>query len=146
MCLIAIFFDCRGSLEVPRLNYETEFTGDTDDESDSDHPECSPPSDNRSAIWFRSIALIVSYFTKFLKFFLHFKLHLIDFWNSDLLPVHAHTAGKASHRRGISWRGQLPIRAGHCKYFSFVSWIINCFDWHCSFLFLRVLASRAHHL
>ncbi|ONK63188.1 uncharacterized protein A4U43_C07F12310 [Asparagus officinalis] len=57
LALLDIAVTIRGSLEVPRLNYESQNTGLIDEESDNDYPGCSPPS-HPSAALFRTIALI----------------------------------------------------------------------------------------
>lgn len=59
LALIDIAVTIRGSLEVPRLNYESQNQDrdDDDDDSDEDYPECSPTSD-RGATICRSIAVM----------------------------------------------------------------------------------------
>ncbi|KAJ6795664.1 Uncharacterized protein M6B38_225855 [Iris pallida] len=59
LALIDIAVTIRGSLEVPRLNYESRNQGGVDDESDDDYPDCSPASDRGVGIC-RSVAVIVT--------------------------------------------------------------------------------------
>ncbi|KAJ6808886.1 uncharacterized protein M6B38_166105 [Iris pallida] len=61
LALIDIAVTIRGSLEVPRLNYEESQNQGSDDESDQDYPDCSPASDRGTTIC-RSIVLLFAVF------------------------------------------------------------------------------------
>ncbi|ONK67579.1 uncharacterized protein A4U43_C05F1500 [Asparagus officinalis] len=56
LALLDIDVTIRGSLEATSLNYESENTELIAEESDTEYPECSPPSDRTTT--FRSLALI----------------------------------------------------------------------------------------